>query len=80
MLPTLSPELTKAERLPVLTGKLSGEVVTVDRGWLAELVAFAAAAVGAVERGNLRAAGVKAERRCTAAILAGGTPPAECPR
>jgi hypothetical protein len=37
-------------------------------------------AIGAVERGNNRAAGVKLERRCTAAILATGTAPADCPR
>jgi hypothetical protein len=63
-----------------LTGRTTGELVTVDRGWLTELVEFAAAAVGAIERGNTRAAGVKLERRCTSAILATGAAPPDCPR
>ncbi|WP_288935481.1 hypothetical protein [uncultured Sphingomonas sp.] len=44
----------------------------------AELVARLVEAVGAVERGNQRAVGVAAERRCTAAILSTGKPPAGC--
>jgi hypothetical protein len=77
-LPTLSRELTKAERLTPLSGRKSGELVTVDKGWLGEVLERFAEAIGAVERGNTRAAGVKQERRCTAAILATGTPPAGC--
>ena len=79
-LPRLSPELTKVERLAPLTGRKSGELVTVDKGWLGEVLERLADAVGAVERANNRAAGVKLERRCTAAILATGTAPANCPR
>jgi hypothetical protein len=54
--------------------------VTVDKGWLGEVLERLAEAIGAVERGNTRAAGVKLERRCTAAIIATGTPPADCTR
>jgi hypothetical protein len=70
--------LTKAERLTPLSGRQSGEMVAVDKGWLGELLERFAEAVGAVERGNTRAAGVKLERRCTAAILATGTARAVC--
>lgn len=79
-LPTLSPGLTKAERLAPLSGRTSGELVTVDKGWLTEVLERLAEAVGAVERGNVRAAGVKQERRCTAAILATGKEPPDCAR
>ncbi len=78
-LPALSPELTRTEQLPRLSGKASGELVTVDKGWLAELIELVATAIGAVERGNTRAAGVALERRCTAGIFATGSAPAGCP-
>jgi hypothetical protein len=55
-------------------------VVTIDRSILAEIVERFAEAIGAVERGNDRAVAVALERRCTAAILATGAPPPECPQ
>lgn len=78
MLPTLSPELTRAEHLTPLTAKPSGELLTIDRAIFAELLERFAEAVGAVERGNIRAAGVKRERACTAAIFSTGVAPAGC--
>jgi hypothetical protein len=47
---------------------------------LAELVERFAQSIGAIERANARAIGVLLERRCTTAILATGTAPADCPR
>lgn len=78
-LPTLSPELTRTERLAPLTAKPSGQLVTIDLGILTELVTRFAEAIGAIERGNTRAGAVKLERRCVAAQLATGTMPADCP-
>ncbi|WP_230781579.1 hypothetical protein [Sphingomonas sp. Leaf37] len=78
MLPTLSPDLTRVERLKPITGKLSGELVAVDRGWLAEVLDRLVEAIGAVERGNVRAGGVKQERRCVAVVLATGAVPLGC--
>ena len=52
--------------------------MTIDRGILAEIVERFAEAIGAVERGNARAVAVALERRCTAAIIATGVPPAGC--
>ncbi len=79
MLPTLPPELTKTERLTPLTGRPSGETVTIDKGVLTELYERFAEAVGAVWRGNTRAGAVKLERRCTRAIMSTGSAPADCP-
>jgi hypothetical protein len=79
-MPPLSPELTRTERLAPLAAKPTGELVTIDRGILAEFVERFAEAIGAVERGNARAVGVLQERRCTAAILSTGIAPADCPR
>ncbi|WP_267396964.1 MULTISPECIES: hypothetical protein [unclassified Sphingomonas] len=53
--------------------------MTVDRGWLGELLELTASAVAAVERGNNRAAGVKLERRCTSALISTGSAPEDCP-
>ncbi len=53
--------------------------MTIDRGILTELYERLAEAIGAVLRANTRAAAVKLERRCTAAILSTGTAPADCP-
>lgn len=75
----LPNELTRTERLSPLSGKASGELVTVDKGWLGEVVERFAEAIGAVERGNNRAAGVKAERACVAAIFETGKAPVGCP-
>ena len=80
MLPPLSPELTKRETLRPLSAEPTGELVSIDRGILAELVERFAQALGAIARGNTRAAGVELERRCTAAILSSGTAPTDCPR
>lgn len=79
-MPPLSPELTRTERLAPLAARPSGDLVTIDRGILAELVTRFAEAIGAIERGNIRAVGVARERRCTAAILSTGTAPGDCPR
>ncbi|USU06278.1 hypothetical protein NF699_06355 [Sphingomonadaceae bacterium OTU29LAMAA1] len=78
MLPTLSPDLTRVERLKPITGKLSGELVAVDRGWLAEAMERLGEAIGAVERGNVRAGAVKQERRCVSAVLSTGIAPPSC--
>lgn len=79
-LPALSADLTRTERLTPLTAKPSGELVTIDRSILSEIVERFAEAIGAVERGNARAVAVALERRCTSAVLATGQAPAECPR
>ncbi|MDD1450804.1 hypothetical protein NHF48_007285 [Sphingomonas sp. H160509] len=78
-MPTLPPELTKAERLTPLSAKPTGELVAIDKGVLAELYERFAEAIAAVLRGNTRAAAVKLERRCTSAILSTGHAPADCP-
>lgn len=80
VLPALPAELTRTEHLEPLTAKPTGELVTIDRGILGELVERFAEAVGAVARGNTRAVAVELERRCTAAIIATGSAPADCPR
>lgn len=77
-LPALPAELTRTERLTPLTAKATGDLVTIDRGVLAELVERFAEAIGAVERANTRAVAVAAERRCTAAILSTGVAPSGC--
>lgn len=77
-LPPLSPELTRAEHLEPLSAAPAGKLISIDTAVFAELVARLVEAVGAVERGNQRAVGVAAERRCTAAILSTGKPPAGC--
>ena len=79
-LPTLPFELTRTEHLAPIAAKPTGELVTIDRGVLAELVTTAAAAIGAVERLNNRIGGLVQERACTAAIIATGVTPAGCPR
>lgn len=52
--------------------------MTIDRGILAEIVTRLAEAIGAVERGNGRAAAVKLERQCVTAQLATGAMPPGC--
>jgi hypothetical protein len=59
---------------------MSGELVTVDKGWLGEVVERFAEAIGAVERGNTRAVAVRKERACAASVLETGTAPADCPK
>ena len=61
-----------------IAAKPTGELVTIDRGVLTDLVTAAAAAIGAVERLNTRIGGIVQERACTAAIFATGETPAGC--
>ncbi|RMB55440.1 hypothetical protein C8J44_0683 [Sphingomonas sp. PP-CE-3A-406] len=75
----LPAELTRTERLKPLAAKPTGELVTIDKGILAEVYERLAEAIGAVWRGNTRAAAVKLERRCASAILSTGAAPADCP-
>lgn len=77
-LPPLADELTRTEKLAPLTARPSGDLVTIDRNILAELLERFAEAIGAVERGNTRAVAVAQERRCTAAIFSRGAAPADC--
>lgn len=78
-MPTLSPELVKAEHLAPLSARPSGALVSIDKAVLDELYQRLAEAIGAVTRGNIRAAGVKKERRCVSAIFETGKTPADCP-
>jgi len=78
VLPAIPTDLTKRERLKPLTAEDSGQPVAIDRGVLTELYERLAEAVGAVERGNLRAAGVERWSRCVDAIWRTGTAPAGC--
>lgn len=79
-MPTLPAELVKTERLAPLTGKPSGEQVSIDKGVLAEFAERTAQAIAAVERGNERAGGVKALWSCVDTIMrTGATPPACAP-
>ncbi len=77
-LPPLSPELVKTEHLEPLAAKPVGRLVTIDVAVLTEIVTRLAEAVGAVERGNVRAGGVIRERRCVSGLLATGAPPPGC--
>jgi hypothetical protein len=77
-IPTLPAELVKTEHLAPLAGKPSGEQVSIDKGVLAELVERTAQAIGAVERGNRRAAGVKALWSCVDNIMRTGMTPGAC--
>lgn len=80
ILPTLPAELTATEQLQPLSARPTGELVSIDKGVLTELVERFAEAIGAIERGNTRAVAVKLERGCTAAILSTGAAPAGCTR
>ena len=61
--------------LPV---RRNGEPITVDKGWLTELVERFAEAAAAVARGNARAAGVEAELACVTAVFDTGALPTGC--
>lgn len=76
--PALPPELVKTEHLTSIAGKPSGELVTIDKGVLSELLERFGAAIGAVERGNNRAAGVKTLWSCVDSIMRTGVTPAAC--
>lgn len=74
----LPAELKKTERLAPLTAKPSGKLMTIDQAIFLEIVQGFANAIGAVERGNRRAAAADQERECQRAILATGAAPKGC--
>ncbi len=61
-----------------LTAKSTGDLVSVDKGFLAELLDRFAEAIAAVGRLNRRLVAVRQERGCTDAILRTGALPANC--
>jgi len=77
-MPTLPEELVKTERLAPIAGKPSGELVSIDRGVLTDIVERFAQAAGAIERGNNRAGGVRKLWTCVDAIMRTGVAPAGC--
>lgn len=77
-LPPLAEALTRTETIKPLTAPDTGELVSVSKGFLAELIERLAEAVAAVERGNIRALAVRQERTCVDAILRTGIAPAGC--
>lgn len=79
-LPTPNPELLKAERLKPLGHPETGVMVQVDQGWLRASQDLLAAAIGAIERGNNRAAGNRLYLYCVKAVFATGVLPKDCPK
>lgn len=77
-MPRLPEELIKTERLAPIAGKPSGELVSIDKGVLVEFVERFAQAVGAIERGNNRAGGVRKLWTCVDVIMRTGVTPAGC--
>jgi hypothetical protein len=77
-MPALPPELVKTEHLAPIAAKPVGELVSIDKGVLDELLERFAQAIGAVERGNNRAGGVKALWICVDAIMRTGVQPVGC--
>ena len=77
-MPALPPELVKTEHLAPIAAKPAGELVSIDKGVLDELLERFAQAIGAVERLNARMIAVRQERLCTAAILLTGIAPRGC--
>lgn len=77
-MPALPENLVRTERLAPLTAKPTGDVVSIDKGILDELLERMAQALGAIERGNNRAGGVRALWTCTDAIMRTGITPANC--
>jgi len=77
-MPTLPEELVKTERLVPIAGKPSGELVSIDKGVLAEIAERLAQAAGAIERGNNRAGGVRKLWTCVDTIMRTGVTPAGC--
>lgn len=55
-------------------------MVQVDQGWLRASQDLLAAAIGAVERGNNRAAGNRLYLHCVKAVFATGVLPKDCPK
>lgn len=77
-MPTLPEELVKTERLASIAGKPSGELVSIDKGVLAEILERFAQAAGAIERGNNRAGGVRKLWTCVDVIMRAGVAPVGC--
>lgn len=77
-LPPLPEALTRTETIAPLTAPQTGELVSVPKAFLAELIERFAEAVAAVGRGNGRATAVRQERTCVDAILLTGTTPPGC--
>ena len=79
MLPTLSDEAKKTERLPALIGKKSGGLILIDKGEYGEQLDLLASAIGAVARLNNRQGARNSYDRCVKAIFETGKKPATCP-
>jgi hypothetical protein len=79
MLPTLSNEAKKTERLPALTGKKSGDLILIDKGEYGEQLDLLVTAIGAVGRLNNRQGARNAYDRCVKAIFETGKRPTNCP-
>ncbi len=77
-MPTLPEELVKTERLAPIAGKPTGELVSIDKGVLAEITERLVQAAGAIERGNNRAGGVRKLWTCVDAIMRTGVTPVGC--
>ena len=67
MLPTLSNEATKTERLPALTGRKSGELILIDKGDYGEQLDLRRRGIGAVARLNNRQGARNTYDRCVKA-------------
>jgi hypothetical protein len=78
MLPTLSDESTRTERLTPLSGRKSGETVLIDKGEYGEQLDLLAQAIGAVARLNNRQGARNAYDRCVKAIFETGKVPPRC--
>jgi len=70
--------MTRTERLPVLTGKRSGELILIDKGEYGEQLDLLAEAIGAVARLNNRQGARNAYDRCVKAIFETGKVPPTC--
>lgn len=79
MLPTLSSEAKRTERLAPLTGKKSGDLILIDKGEYGEMLDRMAEAIGAVSRMNSRQGARNAYDRCVKAIFETGKRPDSCP-
>ena len=78
-MPAYPQEFAKRETLPRLAARPSGRLVRIDEAYWREHNELLAAALGAIERLNLRNAGAEQLWRCTAERLAKGTTGAGCP-
>lgn len=77
-LPPLAEALTRTETIKPLSASRDGELVSVPKAFLAELLERFAEAVAAIGRGNARAVAVRQERTCVDAILRTGAAPVDC--